>query len=64
MALHLQSIGPLARFRLSTHTYQGQPGLFGTISSHDWAGRPKYIATAAMVPAGRRSPTVHRLGPR
>uniref|UniRef100_A0A0E0GD23 Uncharacterized protein n=1 Tax=Oryza nivara TaxID=4536 RepID=A0A0E0GD23_ORYNI len=28
MALHLQSIGPLARFRLSTHTYQGQPGLF------------------------------------
>uniref|UniRef100_A0A0D3GJU6 Uncharacterized protein n=1 Tax=Oryza barthii TaxID=65489 RepID=A0A0D3GJU6_9ORYZ len=32
MALHLQSIGPLARFRLSTHTYQGQPGLFETTS--------------------------------
>uniref|UniRef100_A0A0E0Q1J9 Uncharacterized protein n=1 Tax=Oryza rufipogon TaxID=4529 RepID=A0A0E0Q1J9_ORYRU len=33
MALHLQSIGPLARFRLSTHTYQGQPGLFEYVIS-------------------------------
>nr|BAD46543.1 hypothetical protein [Oryza sativa Japonica Group] len=29
-----------------------------------WKDKREYIATAAMVPAGRRSPTVHRLGPR